>query len=103
MLANNKKSMPMPKDAIRIRKSKKDRYSNCQKDKDKDKMTSNDLLKYFPTKTENDLRYSRMVNSSCSTNGTCSAILATNSAISHERGTDGSAYDTCNISGTHCN
>ena len=29
-----------------------------------------------------------MVSSSCSTNGTCSAILATNSAISHERGTD---------------
>ena len=44
--------------------------------------------KYFPTKTENELRYSRRVSSSCSTSGTRSAILVINSAISHERGTD---------------
>jgi hypothetical protein len=43
MLKNNKKSMKMPKGAIRIRKSKKDRYSNCQKDKDKEKMPSKNL------------------------------------------------------------
>ena len=50
MLTNNKKSMTMPKGVIRIRKSKKDRYSNCQKDKDKDKMTSNDLQNTSPLK-----------------------------------------------------
>jgi hypothetical protein len=33
----------MPKGAIRIRKSKKDRYSICQKDKDKEKMPSKNL------------------------------------------------------------
>ena len=43
MLKNNKKSMKMPKGAIRIGKSKKDRYSNCQKDKDKEKMPSRNL------------------------------------------------------------
>ena len=43
MLTNNKKSMKIPKDVIRIRKSKKDRYSNCQKDKDKEKMPSKNL------------------------------------------------------------
>jgi hypothetical protein len=35
--------MKIPKDVIRIRKSKPDIYCNCQKDKDKDKMTSKDL------------------------------------------------------------
>jgi len=35
--------MKIPKGAIRIRKSKKDRYSNCQKEKDKDKKTNKDL------------------------------------------------------------
>jgi hypothetical protein len=43
MLTNNKKSMEMPKDVIRIGKSKKDRYCNCQKDKDKDNKTNKDL------------------------------------------------------------
>ena len=43
MLTNNKKSMKIPKGAIRIRKSKQDRYCNCQKDKDKDKKTNKDL------------------------------------------------------------
>ena len=40
MLTINKKCMKMPKGAIRIRESKKDRYS---KDKDKDKKTNTDL------------------------------------------------------------
>jgi len=35
--------MKIPKDVIRIRKSKKDRYSNCQKEKDKDRKTNKDL------------------------------------------------------------
>ena len=43
MLTNNKKRMKIPKDVIRIRKSKKDRYCNCQKDKDRDKKTNKDL------------------------------------------------------------
>ena len=43
MLTDNKKSLKIPKDVIRIGKSKKDRYSNCQKDKEKDKMTNKDL------------------------------------------------------------
>ena len=50
MLTNNKKSMKMPKGAIRIGKSKKDRYSNCQKDKGKDKMTSKALQHTSPLK-----------------------------------------------------
>jgi len=50
MLTNNKKSMKITKDVIRIRKSKQDRYSNCQKDKDNDKMTSNDLQNASPLK-----------------------------------------------------
>ena len=46
MFTNNKNSMETPKDAIRIRKSKKDRDSNCQKENDrqKDKQRS---TKYF--------------------------------------------------------
>ena len=43
MLTYNKKSMKIPKDVIRIRKSKQDIYYNCQKDKDKDKKTNKDL------------------------------------------------------------
>ena len=43
MLTNNKKSMKMPKSSIKIRKSKQDRYCNCQKDKDKDNKTNKDL------------------------------------------------------------
>ena len=43
MLTNNKKSMKIPKDVIRIRKSTTDRHSNCQKDKDKDEMINKDL------------------------------------------------------------
>jgi hypothetical protein len=33
----------MPKGVIRIRKSKKDIYCNCQKEKDKDKKKNKDL------------------------------------------------------------
>ena len=43
MLTNNKKSMTISKDVIRIRKSKQDIYCNCQKDKDKDKKINKDL------------------------------------------------------------
>ena len=43
MLTINKKSMKMPKSSIKIRKSKQDRYCNCQKDKDKDNKTNKDL------------------------------------------------------------
>jgi len=43
MVTGNKKSMKITKDVIRIGKSKKDRYSNCQKDKDKDEMINKDL------------------------------------------------------------
>ena len=43
ILINNKKSVKIPKDVIRIRKSKQDIYCNCQKDKDKDKKTNKDL------------------------------------------------------------
>ena len=43
MLTNNKKSMKIPKNVIRIRKSKKDGYCNCQKNKDRDKRTNKDL------------------------------------------------------------
>jgi hypothetical protein len=53
MLANNKKSMQMPKGATIIGKSKKDRYSNIgQRQNDMQRSA-----KYFPTKTENELRY----------------------------------------------
>ena len=48
----------------------------------------NYFINAVTTKTENELRYSRRVSSSCSTSGTRSAILVTNPAISHERGTD---------------
>jgi len=43
MFTNNKKSLKIPKDVIRIRKSKKDRQHSCQKKKDKDKKTNKDL------------------------------------------------------------
>ena len=66
MLTINKKRMKMSKSSIKIRKSKQD---NCQKDKDKDKKTNKDIQ-----------------NTSQKTKDR--AILVTNPAISHERGTD---------------
>ena len=50
LLTNNKKSMKMPKGATIIGKSKKDRYSKCQNEKDKDKMTFKDLQNTSPLK-----------------------------------------------------
>jgi hypothetical protein len=42
--------MKMPKGATIIGKSKKDRYSKCQNEKDKDKMTFKDLQNTSPLK-----------------------------------------------------
>ena len=44
LLTNNKKSMKMPKGATIIR------YSKCQNEKDKDKMTCKDLQNTSPLK-----------------------------------------------------
>ena len=43
IFTSNKKSMKITKGVIRIGNSKKDRYSNCQKNKNTEKMTSEDL------------------------------------------------------------
>ena len=89
-------------EAIRIRKSKKDRQHNGQKKKYK--RTNNDLQNITQkskvrvtmnlTKIWGELRCSRRVGSSCSTSGTCHVTLITNSVMSAEWGKDRKLFKT---------
>ena len=92
ILINNKKSMKIPKDVIRIRKSKQDIYCHCQKDKDKDKKTNKDLQilhrklkieEYNPNKTESELRCSGKVSCSRPTSATRCVIPFITPVIAH--------------------
>ena len=98
--------MKIPKGAIRIRISKKNRQHNGQKKKYKS--TNNDLQKHTyktkdritwtPLKTGGELRCSGRVGSSCSTSGTRRVNLVTNPVISREWGKDRKVFTT---SGTY--
>jgi len=86
----NKKSLKIQmyqREVIRIRKSKKDRQHNGEKDKQrstnhthktKDRVTRN------PLQTGGELMWFVRVNSSCATSGTRCVNVVTNSVISHE-------------------
>ena len=84
------------KGVIRIRKSKKDRQYNSQRQKDKG--TNNDLQNITqktkdratrtPLKIESELRCSRRASNSCSNYDTRRVILAANPVINHKWGKD---------------
>jgi hypothetical protein len=77
------------KRVIRIRKSKKNRQPNDQKDKQRS-------IKHtrFPLKTGRELRCSGRISSSCFISGTRRVNLVTNPVLSHERGKDLEVFAT---------
>jgi len=80
-----------PKDKVQKDKQRSTKHTY----KTKDRVTRT------PLKPGGELRCSRRVSSSCSTNDTHCVNLVTNPVISHERGT-GSVYDKWNISMVIC-